>query len=115
METRELRPLALAVLLAACGAEVVVESNSSWMGDVCDAEYCAAEYTDHELRGSGNKSFSQGSDRICYWFANTTDSGYVRVYINDHSLFGSSKYAEHETAVGHGSVSGCWPQYSLPP
>ena len=110
MKTRMSRPLALVVLLAGCGAEVVVvvESNTSWMGDVCGAEYCAAEYTDHELRGSGNKSFPQGGDRICYWFGNTTDSGYVRVYISDQSISGSSRYAEHETSVGHGSVSGCW-------
>ena len=42
-------PSALVVLLAGCGAEVVVESNTSWMGDVCGAEYCAAEYTDHDF------------------------------------------------------------------
>ena len=101
-------PLALVVLLAGCGTDVVVESNTSWTGDVCGAEYCAAEFTAHELRGSGNKSFPQGSARICYWFGNTTDSGYVRVYVSDHGIFGSSRYAEHETSVSHGSVSGCW-------
>ena len=113
MKTRMLWPLALVVFLAGCGAEVVVESNTSWMGNVCDAEYCAAEYADHDLRGSGDKSFPQfpqDGDRICYWFGNTTDSGYVRVYINDQSVFGSSRYAEHETSVSHGFVSGCWTQ-----
>src|SRR5882762_74719 len=100
MKTRMLLPLAVVLLLAGCGTEVVVESNASWMGDVCGAEYCAAEYTGHELRGSGNKSFShslQSGDRICYWFGNTTDSGYVRVYISDQGIFGSSRYAGHET------------------
>src|SRR6266566_949344 len=113
MKPRMLWLLALDVLAAGCGAEVVVESNTSWMGDVCGAEYCAADYTAHELRGSGNKSFpqsTQSGDQICYWFGNTTDSGYVRVYISDHSILGSSRNAEHETSVGHGSVSGCWTQ-----
>src|SRR5690349_14913412 len=108
MKSRMLGALALDVVLAGCGAEVVVESNTSWMGDICGAAYCAADYTDHVLRGSGNKSFSQSAqsgDQICYWFGNTTDSGYVRVYVSDHSILGSSRNAEHETAVAHGSVS----------
>ena len=108
MKTRMLWPLALVVVLAGCEQEVVVESNTSWMGDICNAEYCASGDTDHKLRGSGNKSFPQSGDRICYWFGNTTDSGYVRVYINDHSILGSSRQVEHETSVGRGSVSDCW-------
>src|SRR5690348_14707831 len=113
MKTRMLGALALDVVLAGCGAEVVVESNTSWMGDICGAPYCAADYTGHELRGSGNKTFpqyTQSGDQICYWFGNTTDSGYVRVYINDHSILGSSRQVEHKTSVAHGSVSACWTQ-----
>ena|ERR1043166_1516041 len=107
MKTSPWWPWVLVVPLAACGADVVVESNTSWAGDICEHFYCAAEYTDHELRGSGNKSFSQDSEQICYWFGKTTDSGYVRVYIKEKDIFGSSRNAEHETSASHGSVSAC--------
>ena len=113
MKTRLVWPLALAVLLAGCGVDVVVESNTSWMGDICDAPSCASAFTNHELRGSGNKSFpqaTQSGDQICYWFANATDSGYVRVYIKDNTPLGSDRNAEHKNTAPHGSVAACWTQ-----
>ena len=108
---------ALAVLLVGCGTELVVESNTSWEGDICGYTYCASATSGHELRGSGNKSFDQGvfiagtdSNQVCYWFGNTTDSGYIRVYIKDHDIFGSSKNARHENTAPHGAVSACHAQ-----
>ena len=108
MKTRTWWQSALVVPLAGCGVDVVLESNTSWMGDICGASYCAGPGTNHELRGFGNKSFAQGDGQICYWFANVTDSGYVRVYIKDNSILGSSNNARTETSAGHGSVSACW-------
>ena len=114
MTTRMLWASALVVLLAGCSTEVVVESNTSWEGDICGYTFCASAYSDHELRGSGNRSFDQGlyiagsdSNQVCYWFGNTTDSGYVRVYIKDNNIFGSSKNARHENSAPHGAVSAC--------
>ena len=108
MKTRMSWLSALGVPLVGCGVEVVVESNTSWMGDICNASYCAADYTDHEFRGSGNKSFTPDAGQICYWFGNTTDSGYVRVYITHRDIFGSTRNAEHENSESHGAVSACW-------
>jgi hypothetical protein len=115
MKTNMLWPSALVVALLGCGGvEVVVESNTSWWGDICITPYCVAgEASDHELRGSGSKSFTQGGqsgDEICYWFGNVTDTGYVRVYIKDSGLFGSDKNAEHKNTASHGAVSACWTQ-----
>ncbi len=90
------------------GVNVVVESNTSWAGDICDAAYCAADYTSHEHRGSGNQTFAGEMGQTCYWFGKTTDSGYVRVYINNTDVLGTTRNAEYETSASHGAVSACW-------
>src|SRR6185503_11718203 len=104
-------PSALLVLLVGCSsADVVVESNTSWQGDICDLSGCQVPTNGDRYRGTGNKTFDGYDDegRICYWFGNTTDSGYVRVYINAKSIFGDSKQVEHENSGPHGAVSACW-------
>jgi hypothetical protein len=113
MKTRMSWLSALVVLLLGCGGtEVVLESNTSWWGDICVTPYCPVSATSaHELRGSGNKSFpqdGQSGDQVCYWFGNLTDTGYVRVYIKDDSIFGSDNHEDHKSSASHGAVSGCW-------
>lgn len=123
MKTTLSWPWALVVSLLGCESyAVVVESNTSWEGDVCDEHSCANQSSHHLLHGSGNKSFDQGTelinfdttssvlqDQICYWFGNTTDSGYVRVYIKHHTdILGTSEHARHETSAPHGAVSECY-------
>jgi hypothetical protein len=105
----------LVVFLAGCEkVEVVVESNTSWEGDICPNDNCASANSGHKFRGSGNKSFDDSDYEsgvlggICYWFGNTTDSGYVRVYIREKDILGSSEHTKHQNSAPHGAVSDCW-------
>ena len=121
MKTRMAFPWSLAVLLSGCpllsSVDVVVESNTRWVGDICDSDLCANASTGHVLRDSGNRTFPQNVDlagdslaRLCYWFSRRQfDTGYVRAYIVIEDPLGATRYEEHSTTPSRDIVSGCQP------
>ena len=91
----------LLVITAACGSELVVESNTSWTG------FIGGTGAGSSVSGSGDQTFDLNSGTTCWNFQKQTESGHLKVYAKEKSIFGSSRSGEAETVASFGVVSGC--------
>ena len=92
-----------AVLLCACGKELVIESDTSWQGSI-------DEYGDVSGRGDQRFDLPAGQN-ICWSVTKLTSLGTLRAYAEGDSWFGLGTDVDQDavTTAPNGHVEGCLP------
>lgn len=98
-----IRPLLGVLLLCGCsGKTLVVESDTSWAGEI-DRQGTVA--------GTGGHEFALGGyqGEVCWTLAKTTSLGTLRAYARDDTWFGLGSQVDGEavTTAPNGQVAGC--------